>query len=104
MTTSTVTPSADSLTTSSAAPFLAAFTRVAVLALRRSATIAGIFFCNLFLLFILPGRVTSQERYREPLFDSVTVQTLTYATKSGQNLDLDLYAPWGDPEEYRPVV
>lgn len=104
MTTSTITPSADSLKTSSAAPFLAEFTRVAVLALRRSATIAGIFFCNLFLLFILPGRVTSQERYWEPLFDSVTVQTLTYATKSGQNLDLDLYAPWGDPEEYRPVV
>ncbi len=58
----------------------------------------------LLLALVFPLVMTGQERYLEPLFDSVAVQTFTYATKDGQNLDLDLYAPWNDPEEARPLI
>jgi len=58
----------------------------------------------LLLILFRPLLMTGQERYLEPLFDSVSVQTFTYATKDGQNLDLDVYTPWGDAEEQRPLV
>jgi predicted esterase len=46
----------------------------------------------------------AQERYREPVFDSVMVETFTYASKNGQNLGLDLYVPAFDGDEKRPLV
>lgn len=45
-----------------------------------------------------------QERYREAVFDSVDVQTYTYASKNGKNLDMDIYSPAFDKEQLRPVV
>jgi len=46
----------------------------------------------------------SQEQYREAVYDSVIIQTFTYATKGGQNLDLDYYSPWSFNEAKRPLV
>ncbi|HNQ37222.1 MAG TPA: alpha/beta hydrolase [Prolixibacteraceae bacterium] len=46
----------------------------------------------------------AQERYLEESFDSVEVQTFTYASKDGLHLDLDVYLPYGDTAVTRPVV
>ena len=46
----------------------------------------------------------AQERYRESIFDSVMVETFTYASKNGQNLGLDLYIPAFDSDENRALV
>lgn len=46
----------------------------------------------------------SQERYLTQLFDSVSVETYTYATKDGQNLALDLYTPFADTATNRPLL
>ena len=35
----------------------------------------------------------AQERYREAIFDPVTIETYTYASRNGQNLDMDIYLP-----------
>ncbi len=61
------------------------------------------FFCFLVILtFALHG--LSQEQFRESVFDSVIVQTFTYATKEGQNLDLDFYSPFSFSDTKRPLV
>jgi acetyl esterase/lipase len=57
----------------------------------------------LFLLILWNG-ISGQERYLEAVFDSIDVQTYTYATKNGQNLDLDVYSPVFDQEEVRPAI
>lgn len=57
----------------------------------------------LFVVFISDPGLT-QDRYIEVLFDSVEVNTYTYMVKNGENLDLDIYLPWGDTDENRPVV
>jgi acetyl esterase/lipase len=57
----------------------------------------------IFLLVLRTG-LEGQERYLEAVFDSSEVQTYTYATKNGQNLDLDVYSPAFDQEELRPVI
>jgi acetyl esterase/lipase len=56
------------------------------------------------LLFFVFNRVNAQERYREPVADSVKVDTYTYAEKEGQVLDLDLYQPAFDGDNGRPVL
>ncbi len=55
-------------------------------------------------LFLVSLISQAQERYKEVLFDEVSVETLTYATKDGQNLDLDIYLPQGDAEEERATI
>ena len=59
-----------------------------------------IFICLIFLFSFSKG----QERYNEAIFDSVRVETYTYANKAGQNLDLDFYAPFPDPDQSRPMI
>lgn len=67
-------------------------------------------FCNLkktiFLVVFVsfPVLFYAQERYVSAIFDSVEVQTFTYATKNGQNLELDYYSPYADKEERRPLI
>jgi dienelactone hydrolase len=46
----------------------------------------------------------AQVRYQEAIFDSVDVQTYTYSSKNGQNLDMDIYTPAFDPEEHRAAI
>lgn len=46
----------------------------------------------------------SQERYLDQVIDSVDLHTYTYATKDGENLNLDIYLPFYDQEESRPVI
>ncbi|WP_346854922.1 alpha/beta hydrolase [uncultured Draconibacterium sp.] len=46
----------------------------------------------------------SQNRYTEPSFDEISVETLTYATKEGENLDLDIYLPMADAETERATL
>jgi len=48
--------------------------------------------------------VDAQERYETVWFDEVSTETATYATKDGENLDLDIYLPQGDPETERATI
>jgi len=50
----------------------------------------------LFLLLFIASVGISQERYQSEWFDEISKETYTYATKDGQNLDLDIYLPQGD--------
>jgi acetyl esterase/lipase len=54
------------------------------------------------LLFFLSA--FSQNRYTQPSFDEISVETLTYATKEGENLDLDIYLPMADAETERATL
>ncbi len=56
------------------------------------------------VIFIIPAIIHAQERYLSAVFDSVDIQTFTYATKNGQNLELDYYSPFADKEEHHPVI
>ena len=57
------------------------------------------------LLFILSVfTVFSQERYSTFLFDEIRTETYTYATKDGENLDLDIYLPAYDTDTSRATV
>ena len=56
------------------------------------------------LLFTISATCSSQERYTEPFFDEVEIETLTYATKEGENLDLDIYLPQADAEMERATL
>lgn len=46
----------------------------------------------------------AQERYTESSFDEISVETYTYATKDGENLDLDIYLPKFDSEQKRATL
>ncbi len=59
------------------------------------------FILSLFLLSLISQ---AQERYKEVLFDEVSVETLTYATKDGEDLELDIYVPQADAEEERATI
>lgn len=54
-------------------------------------------------LFI-SGICLAQERYTEAFFDEVSVETLTYATKEGEDLELDIYLPQTDAELERATL
>ncbi|MDX1284080.1 MAG: alpha/beta hydrolase [Draconibacterium sp.] len=56
-------------------------------------------FISLFIL--LSSFVFSQQRYNEVQFDEILVETYTYATKEGENLELDIYLPQGDADDER---
>jgi acetyl esterase/lipase len=58
-----------------------------------------------FLLVLLyTTLLNAQERYREMITDEVSVQTLTYTSKDGENLDLDIYLPEYDSETERATL
>jgi len=57
-----------------------------------------------FLVLFSSGILYSQERYMDVLSDSVDIRTYTYATKAGQNLELDVYQPVDDWQINRAVV
>jgi predicted esterase len=61
---------------------------------------------HFFIVFILffPGILFSQERYQGVIADSINLETYTYATKDGQNLELDIYLPNEDWVENRAVI
>ncbi|MCG6188876.1 alpha/beta hydrolase [Maribellus maritimus] len=58
----------------------------------------------LFLILLYTITITAQERYQELITDEVSVQTLTYASKDGENLDLDIYLPEYDAETQRATI
>lgn len=60
--------------------------------------------CFLFFLGAFSLLTHAQQRYAEAVFDSVSVQTYTYAVKQGQTLDLDLYTPAFDAAQERPLI
>lgn len=59
-------------------------------------------FCICLMLFSFV--VIAQERYLESSFDEIKMETYTYSTKDGENLDLDIYLPEFDSEEKRPTL
>ena len=46
----------------------------------------------------------AQERYLEMITDEVSIQTLTYTSKDGEDLDLDIYLPEYDAETERATI
>ena len=56
------------------------------------------------LFFLLSLSVVAQERYQSDWFDEIGVETYTYATKDGENLDLDIYLPQADAETERATL
>ena len=55
------------------------------------------------IVFLYAGLLQAQERYSSQITDSVKTETFTYAEKSGQKLELDIYRPALDNTEKRPV-
>lgn len=55
-------------------------------------------------LVILSVPTLAQERYTEAMFDKISTETYTYATKNGENLELDVYQPEGDLELKRATI
>lgn len=58
----------------------------------------------IFFLTTISFTGISQERYEESIFDEIKKETYTYATKDGEDLDLDLYSPDYDSELARSVL
>ena len=56
------------------------------------------------LFFLFTINSFSQERYANLLFDEVSMETYTYATKDGENLDLDIYRSVLDSEPERATL
>lgn len=56
------------------------------------------------LLIFLSGISFSQDRYSSDLFEEIRVETATYATKDGENMDMDIYLPQNDYELERAAI
>uniref|UniRef100_UPI003216AA3E alpha/beta hydrolase n=1 Tax=uncultured Draconibacterium sp. TaxID=1573823 RepID=UPI003216AA3E len=56
------------------------------------------------ILIVLVNISFAQDRYTEPIFDEIKVETFTYATKDGENLDLDIYLPEADEDIERVTL
>ncbi len=62
-------------------------------------------FLRFLIISLVPFQLLqAQERYLEPFTDEVTIQTVTYSTKDGENLDMDIYLPENDPETERATI
>ncbi|WP_072998486.1 alpha/beta hydrolase family protein [Mariniphaga anaerophila] len=61
-------------------------------------------FSLLFLFTILGLSLFGQEKYISHFTSDVVVETLTYASKDGQDLALDVYLPQNDPDTDRPLL
>lgn len=46
----------------------------------------------------------AQERFLDQSFDEIAMETYTYSTKDGENLDLDIYLPEFDSATSRPAI
>lgn len=57
-----------------------------------------------FSLVLIATISLAQERYQSEWFDEIRLETYTYATKDGENLDLDIYLPQADPELERATI
>ncbi|WP_167613318.1 alpha/beta hydrolase [Maribellus sediminis] len=55
-------------------------------------------------IFLFAFTLQAQERYQSDWFDEISVETYTYSTKDGENLDLDIYIPQGDNETERATI
>lgn len=62
------------------------------------------FILSVAFLVILSAGLSSQERYSESMFDEISMETYTYATKNGENLKLDVYLPGNDSETERATI
>lgn len=59
----------------------------------------------LILLFVFTTSfIQGQERYSADLFDQILTETVTYSTKDGVNLDMDIYIPQDDNETERATI
>lgn len=56
------------------------------------------------ILFSASSVLKAQERYQEFITDEVSSETLTYTSKDGENLDLDIYLPMYDAETERATI
>lgn len=56
------------------------------------------------ILVLFSVAIHAQEKYQSEWFDEISVETMTYATKDGENLDLDIYLPQGDAATERPTI
>ena len=62
-------------------------------------------FFRFLIISLVPFQLLqAQERYLEPFTDEVTIQTVTYSSKDGENLDMDIYLPENDPETERATI
>jgi acetyl esterase/lipase len=55
-------------------------------------------------LVVLAFPLFSQEKYLDFFTSEIGIETHTYATKDGQNLEMDIYLPQNDPDTDRPVI
>ncbi len=58
----------------------------------------------IFLITFLAYATGAQDRYLTNSFDEMKKETFTYATKNGENLDLDIYLPTNDTASARATV
>jgi predicted peptidase len=56
-----------------------------------------------FILFITSSILVSQNRYIDPIFDSITNKTFNYSIKDKDTLKLDIYEPQKDSLYKRPL-
>lgn len=65
----------------------------------------SVFMLLLFVILLISNQqVSSQERYKDEITDTVKVETLTYAFKDNQSLDMDVYSPAFDNQNQRPLI
>lgn len=57
----------------------------------------------IWLLFAATNAI-SQERYQGNWFDEIAVETYNYATKDGEDLEMDIYLPQADAELERATI
>ncbi len=58
----------------------------------------------LLIILLIPFSIFAQERYSSAMFDEISTETYTYATKNGEALKLDVYLPQADPETERATL
>lgn len=56
------------------------------------------------VLLLITSQLFSQVRYRDQIKDEILKETYTYASKDGQNLDLDVYRPEYDADYERATI
>lgn len=56
------------------------------------------------ILLLISTVSFAQNRYQEQAFDEILMETYTYSTKDGENLDLDIYLPEYDSELERATL
>lgn len=62
------------------------------------------YFLIFFVLLLAFSITKAQSRYLFEEFDEINVETVTYATKDGENLDMDIYLPQNDTEIERATI